>query len=593
MGKTRPTEAAIVQYFAEPNQPIHRQFLALRSFFYEGLNAEEAATKFGYTSNTIYTLARNFRDRLQNCIEHGEDPFFQTLKPGRKRIERDDELVEAIINYRKKYLSVPDIKILLDAKGYNVSQGLIYNICDENGFSRLPKRSKCQRQELMENSGYVDLLEAPVSEMHSFSEEEQFSSKGVGVLCFLPFIKLFGIDKAIERSNYPETRQIGKLNSILAFLALKLSRVQRYGQDDGWCMDRGLGLFAGLNVLPKTTWYSSYSAAIERNDNIDFMKSLNRIYADNDLLSDTANLDFTAIPYWGDGDPFENNWSGKRSKALISIQAALAQDPDTGIICYGDATVKHDNQDSVALEFLDFYTEGTGKKIRCLVFDSKFTTLENMGRINGEGIKFITIQRKSKNLNEKIQQIPDSQWKSAKVEKANNKSRNVVYSESTHINPRYGEQPLRQIFLKGNSVKSTSIITNDFKIKAVDVIRKYAQRWLVEHDISEQIHFFHLNRNCSGIVVKVDFDLTMTILAHNLYRLLANQLPGFSHNKAQTLYDTFIDNYGDIVVESDSIIVKMNRKRALPLLRESLPKVDEPYEWLGGKKLIFTANSHT
>jgi hypothetical protein len=77
---------------------------------------------------------------------------------------------------------------------------------------------------------------------------------------------------------------------------------------------------------------------------------MNRIFAEHGLLSDTANLDFTAIPYWGDDDPFENNWSGKRAKALISIQAALAQDPDTGILCYGDTTVKHDNQDDVVLE---------------------------------------------------------------------------------------------------------------------------------------------------------------------------------------------------------------------------------------------------
>ena len=291
--------------------------------------------------------------------------------------------------------------------GHNVSEGYIYSVCDENGFSRLPKRSKAQRQEVMGSNGYAGVLHAPISEMVSFAEEEQFSSKGVGVLCFLPFIRAYGIDKAIEESNYPETGQIGRLNSILAFLALKLSCVKRYGQDDGWCMDRGLGLFAGLNVLPKTTWYSSYSAAIERADNVSFMKSLNRIYADNGLLSDTANLDFTAIPYWGDEEPFENNWSGKRSKALISIQAALAQDQDTGILCYGDATVKHANQDGVILEFLDFYLEGTGRNVSYLVFDSKFTTLQNLGRINDDGIKFITIQRKSKNLNEKIQQIPD------------------------------------------------------------------------------------------------------------------------------------------------------------------------------------------
>jgi hypothetical protein len=102
-----------------------------------------------------------------------------------------------------------------------------------------------------------------------------------------------------------------------------------------------------------------------------------------------------------------------------------------------------------------------------------------------------------------------------------------------------------------------------------------------------------LNRNNSGIVVKVDFDLIMTILAHNLYRLLASELPGYSHNRAQSLYDTFIDNYGEVEVGSDVITVKMNRKRSLPLLRESIPLLDDSYSWLGNKKLLLAANSHT
>jgi hypothetical protein len=255
--------------------------------------------------------------------------------------------------------------------------------------------------------------------------------------------------------------------------------------------------------------------------------------------------------------------------------------------------VKHDNQDNVILEFLDFYREGTGQKVSYVVFDSKFTTLENMGRINGEGIKFITIQRKSKNLNEKVQRIPQSEWKTVKIEKANHKSRTVTYSESTTVNPRYGEDALRQIFIKGSSIKPATILTNEFGLKASEVIRKYSRRWLIETDISEHIHFFHLNRNTSGIVVKVDFDLTMTILAHNLYRLLASQLPGYSHKRALALYDTFIKNNGYVVVRDNAITVKMNRKRALPLLRESIPQSDIPYTWLGGKELIFTANTHT
>ena len=115
----------------------------------------------------------------------------------------------------------------------------------------------------------------------------------------------------------------------------------------------------------------------------------------------------------------------------------------------------------------------------------------------------------------------------------------------------------------------------------------------INWQFTEQIHFFHLNRNCSGIVVKVDFDLTMTILAHNLYRLLAFNLPGYSHKRATSLYDEFIDNFGDVIVGINEITVKLNRKRALPLLRESLPCVEDSYFWLGGKKLVFTANSHT
>jgi len=306
MSKTRPVDQTVIQFFANPAQPAHRQYLALRRFYYDQMSAEEVSKEFGLTKHAIYALAKSFKTQLKQSEQNGAELFFQEQRLGRPKQERDAELVEIIVNFRKKQLSVPDIKILMDGYGHDVSEGFIYRVCDENGFARLPKRSKEDRQELMERSGYAGLIEAPVSEMLSFSQEERFSSKGVGVLCFLPFIKAYGIDKAIERSTYPETSQIGKLNSILAFLALKLSNARRYGQDDGWCMDRGIGMFAGLNVLPKTTWFSSYSDGVERADNVAFLKSMNRIFEGHGILSDTANIDFTAIPYWGDEEPFES-----------------------------------------------------------------------------------------------------------------------------------------------------------------------------------------------------------------------------------------------------------------------------------------------
>ena len=64
MGKTRPSEPVIIQYFAAPDKPLHRQYIALRSFLYDGNSAETVAAEYGYTVSTVYTLARDFKAKL-------------------------------------------------------------------------------------------------------------------------------------------------------------------------------------------------------------------------------------------------------------------------------------------------------------------------------------------------------------------------------------------------------------------------------------------------------------------------------------------------------------------------------------------------
>ena len=61
-----------------------------------------------------------------------------------------------------------------------------------------------------------------------------------------------------------------------------------------------------------------------------------------------------------------------------------------------------------------------------------------------------------------------------------------------------------------------TLLTNDYDSSLADLLRRYARRWLVEQPISEQLSFFHLNRRASSMVLKVDFDLTLTVLASNL-----------------------------------------------------------------------------
>lgn len=576
-------------YFANADIINKRRYDALRAFFFDKLPAVQVAASFGYTISAFYSLTRDFRKHLKE--DPKEDFFFKDPVFGRKVIH-EQGLTDMIIDLRKQNFSAEDIVGIVNSKGHQITYGYVYNLLFREGFARLNRRSKKEKQNLS-----LPKIKAPVSEALTM-EPERFHSPSTGIFTFLPFINKYKIDKLIAESEYPKTRDISKTASILSFVALKLSDIKRYSDDDLWCMDRGLGLFAGLNVLPKSAWLSSYSSRVTSDMNRHFLKSMHRIWLDHGLLSDTANLDFTTIPYWGDDAHLENNWSGKRNKVLSSMLTALAHDPDSGIIDYGNSDVEHANQSEVVLEYLDFYREGkkgSDRDIQYLVFDSKFTNYENLSKLDDKGIKFITIRRRGKNITEKV--ISDkNNIKTIRVETGEPKKRTLKVTDQMitlrdyRSNKSDQSKQVRQVaIISGHrKMRPALIITNDRDISTEQIVRKYARRWLVEKGISEQIEFFHLNRLSSSMVIKVDFDLTMTLLAHNLYRLLAMELQRYSSLTAERIYEKFISNNGSIEIRDNSIEIELKKKRDLPQVLELLKNyTDETYSWLGNKKLIF------
>ena len=574
------------EYFIKPSSVTQKQYEALRAFFLEELPAKDVAEKFGYTFRAFTSLAADFRKKLRMLPD--EDPFFLVRKPGRKELKEKASIVSKVIQLRKKYLSVPDIKVALDGKGIKVSEKKIYLIVKQEGFARLPRRSKNERL-----SQELPKIKPETSSEIDFMPGDKFSSNSAGLLCFWPYITKYGIDKIICESDYPETKAIPRFSSIMSFLALKLSNIRRYSADDLWCMDRGPGFFACLNVLPKSAWLSSYSHRVTRKMNLSFLRKLHAIWKEKDVFGDTVNLDFTTIPYWGEGDHLENNWSGKRRHSLSSILAVLAQDADSGLIDYGDTNVLHKDQNAVVLEFLDFYRQSkTGNELKYLVFDSKFTTYQNLSNLDKQDIKFITIRRRGKKIVEEINNLPLSNWKKVRVSCAGNKTRNLkVYDNIINLKGYY--KKLRQVAITGHGkIKPALIITNDFELKLEEVVRKYSKRWLIEKTISEQIEFFHLNRVSSSMVIKVDFDLTITITAHNLYRLLAMDLERYSHMSDISIYEKFIMNSGEIEVVNKNIIVKLKKKKNLPLLLSVMKNFNsQQYSWTGNKNMIFEGMS--
>lgn len=79
--------------------------------------------------------------------------------------------------------------------------------------------------------------------------------------------------------------------------------------------------------------------------------------------------------------------------------------------------------------------------------------------------------------------------------------------------------------VRGNGRETPAfLITNDFNMPVDLVVGNYARRWRVENGIAEAAKFFYLNAISSPILVKVHFDVTMTMIADTLYSMLAKRL---------------------------------------------------------------------
>lgn len=359
---------AYAQFFLKPQRTLHKRYEILRAVFVDLLSTPEVANLFDCSPHTVNAMKRDFK----KLIRAGTPPsFFESPRPGRKPRDDHAELKQHILSLRKQNFSILDIQAALETMGHKVSHDFIHRILIADGFHRLPRRSIPQK-----NKSSVSKITAPKSQCLEWDHDQGkvfHSERGIGLLAFLPLLVKLNVPEWIEHAGYPETSELSRVQSILSFLALKLSGYERYSQDDLWAMDRSLGLFAGLNVLPKDATLSSYSYRVERDMNRQFLWAMQKTFEKVDLFTGLVNLDFTAIPHWGDASVLENNWSGKRRQAIKSILALLCQDPDSGIFCYSDAEVKHQNQPDCVLEFVDFWKQG-GSHPKCLIFDSKLTT---------------------------------------------------------------------------------------------------------------------------------------------------------------------------------------------------------------------------
>ena len=395
--------------FLEPRNATHRQYEALRAFFVEGLKASEAAAKFGYTYGSFRVLCHDFRKDLDR------DFFLSSGQRGREpdphRVAESASVRGKIVALRKQNLSVYDISAMLAEEGRRRSSVAIWKILKEEGFARLPRRRDDERPSSPRPNA------AAVADVRRLDlTARSFRTKFGGLFLFVPYLARIGFDEITTKAKLPGSSMIPAGCAMRSLLALKLFGGARHGHLMSQVFDEGLGLFAGLNVIPKRAFLTEYSCRINPSSIPKLMNSWFDAASKLGLERGVSfDVDFHTIPCHGDDALLEKHYVSKRSRRQKGILAFLAQDADTRVFCYANANIRRAQQSDEILRFVEFWKERTGRLPEELVFDSQLTTYANLNRLNQMDIPFITLRRRSKKLLEAIANEPSSAWRRIKL----------------------------------------------------------------------------------------------------------------------------------------------------------------------------------
>lgn len=190
-------------------------------------------------------------------------------------------------------------------------------------------------------------------------------------------------------------------------------------------------------------------------------------------------------------------------------------------------------------------------------------------------------------MNGKIKNI--TTWNSIRLSKTSRKYQLLkIYEEQITI--EHYEGHIRQIIVTGTGRELPMLmITNDFDTSAKEIIEIYVLRWLIENNIQENIDFFSLNALSSPVIVKVDFDIAMTLIANTLYKTLSKKFRLFDNSKPKTIYRNIVQSNAKISITSHKIEVNFGKKSFNPLIMDwisSLPKLQVP--WMDNKFIEYS-----
>ena len=196
--RKRITRSPEAEFFLSPENPLHRQYEALRCYFLEDVPSQEAARRFNYSPGAFRVLCHEFR----------HDPakragFFQQVQRGPQKAPARDRVRQLAVAMRKKNLSVYDIQRDLASAGHTISINALTVLLREEGFARLPRRGDEERPATLkpDPAAVADVRELDAS-------PRSFRTQAGGLFFFVPLMRNLDLRQVLRGVDLPGSNMI-------------------------------------------------------------------------------------------------------------------------------------------------------------------------------------------------------------------------------------------------------------------------------------------------------------------------------------------------------------------------------------------------
>ncbi|MGO8727759.1 MAG: hypothetical protein ACLQK8_13835 [Streptosporangiaceae bacterium] len=565
------------EYFTAPAGAAQRRYEALRAYFLDNMPAAEVADRFGYSTASVHQMA--------TLLRTGRLALFTETRPGPKGPRKvTGELRAKVLGLRAAGHSVTEIAAALTAEGLPISAQTAWQILDAEGIGRLPRRDEGRRGP----PARLDAVKA--AKLPGWpAGHTALGCDHAGLLLLFPAMAQLGLHELARSAGYPSTRALSSWQSIGSLLLAKCARKARIHHADSLADDEGLAFTLGLTALPKATHLGSYSWRVRRDSNQKLLTGLIRALRPLGLATgkDGFNCDFHAIRHHGTETVLEKHYVPRRSVRTRAVLTFFAQDHASAEMVYANADITKAEQAAEIIAFADYWQQATGSDPGLLVFDSQLTTYKILDELTGRGINWLTLRQRGKNELERLAALPASAWKTVTIARSGRYRRPRLHEDMVKL--KEVSSKVRQIAVTNiGRDEPTLLITHDLSTPARDLFARYAERMMVENELDAYIGGFHLDALTSGVPLNVDLDTTLTVVAGNLYRLLALKLSRYETATPDRIWRDFLDATGTLHITEGDVTCALNLRSHHPALIDAgFADLQVPIPWWGGRTLRF------